>query len=149
MIRLEIDLTDMNLIALLLGVLIAAFIIIYFHKTRLECGKFAYVYLLFSFPFYYFFFAFYGNDYRALTIELIAGLIFFFIAIKSLKLTGFIKFKVLAIGFIGHGVYDAIHNHLFSNAGIPLWWPEFCGIIDIMIGLYLIWLAFQYKESHA
>lgn len=142
------DITNMNLTALALGILIAVFIIIYFYKTRLEHNKFAYAYLLFSYPFFYFFFALYGNDYQVLPAELIAGSIFFFIAIKSINMSGFIKFNALAVGFIGHGLYDVYHNHLFINAGTPLWWPEFCGIIDFVIGLYLIWLAFQQKEQH-
>jgi hypothetical protein len=48
---------------------------------------------------------------------------------------------MLALGYIAHGVYDVIHHQLFINSGAPLWWPEFCGTVDILIGVYLIAFA--------
>ena len=55
-------------------------------------------------------------------------------AIKNIKYSAF----VLSLGYIGHGIYDAVHIHLFENPGMPIWWPEFCGTVDIIMGLYLI-----------
>lgn len=137
----------MNLLAFLIGLLISISVIVHFKKTRLENSNKAYALLLFTFPFYYFVFAIWGNDYAAIPLEFIGGLLFFGIALTALKLNGFYKFNLLALGYILHGVYDVTHNLFFTNQGTPIWWPEFCGVIDIVIGLYLINLAFKCREK--
>lgn len=137
----------MNLLALVIGICISIIIIVHFKKTRLEKSKSAYAVLLFTFPIYYFFFAIFGNDFAVIPLELAIGFLFFAIAFFALKLNGLFKFGLLAVGYILHGVYDVIHNQLFVNAGTPVWWPEFCGVIDIVIGLYLISLAFKHRAS--
>lgn len=133
----------MNVLALMVGGLVSIYIILRFKKARLEKSKFTYALLLVTFPCYYFYFAVYGSDYVAFSLEVLWGGVFFFIAASSVKLNHFYKFNVLAFGYILHGIYDITHNHLFINEGTPLWWPEFCGVIDIIIGLYLLNLAFK------
>lgn len=135
----------MNILALIIGMAVSIFIIIQFKKTRLESNRFAYSLLLVTFPFYYFAFAIYGNDYAVLPLELLGGLLFFAIAVLSLWFSHFYKFSFLALGYILHGIYDVTHNDFFINAGTPLWWPEFCGVVDVILGLYLVTLAYQYK----
>jgi hypothetical protein len=75
--------------------------------------------------------------------------VFFIIAIASLKFSDFYKFTLLAFGYVLHGVYDVIHNSIFTNVGTPTWWPEFCGVVDITIGLYLLILAFRLRSLAA
>ncbi len=135
----------MQIVALIIGILVAIVVIVHFKKTRLESSKFAYALLLITFPFYYFAFAIYGNDYKALPLEFIGGLLFFILGLFALKLSNFYKFSLLAFGYIFHAVYDVTHNMLFLNAGTPAWWPEFCGAVDLLIGLYLVNLAFKYR----
>jgi uncharacterized membrane protein HdeD (DUF308 family) len=139
----------MNILAFIIGIFISIAVIVHFKRTRLENSKFAYSALLFTFPFYYFAFSIYGNDYAALPLELIGGLAFFIIAISALKFSNFYKFLLLAIGYIFHGIYDVIHHLLFINNGTPNWWPEFCGSIDIILGLYLVTLAFKFRVKNA
>lgn len=139
----------MNILAFLIGIAVSIFVIVRFKKTRLESNKFTYSFLLITFPFYYFVFAVYGGDYAVLPFEFLSGLVFFSIAIFSLKFSGFYKFNILALGYILHGLYDVIHNMFFTNAGTPVWWPEFCGVIDIVLGLYLIHLAFRLRVRFA
>lgn len=138
----------MNLTALFIGIAVAIFVIIHFKKTRLEGSKLAYAILLFTFPFYYLAFAIFGDDYTAIPFELLAGLLFFIIAALSVKLKHFYKFNLLAFGYILHGVYDITHNNLFINSGTPTWWPEFCGSVDILLGVYLMTVAFKYKAKN-
>lgn len=137
----------MNILALIIGIVVSILIIVRFKKTRLESSKFAYSFLLITFPFYYFAFAVYGNDYTVIPLELFGGLVFFGIAILSLKFSDFYKFNFLALGYILHGIYDVTHNMFFVNAGTPVWWPEFCGVIDIILGLYLVNLAFRHRVA--
>ena len=135
----------MNLIAFIIGILISITIVVYFKSSRLENSKFAYPILLATLPFYYFVFAIYGNDSAALALEIVAGLLFFIIAMSVFKTNCFYKFSFLSFGYILHAVYDVIHDLLFINAGTPIWWSVFCGVIDITIGLYLANLAFKYR----
>jgi hypothetical protein len=133
----------MSITAFLIGVLLSIVLIVRFKKTRLETNKFTYSLLLFSFPLYYFAFAVYDFDFEAVSLEILGGTLFFVIAILSLKLNAFYKFSLLSIGYMLHGAYDIWHNLFFVNRGTPIWWPEFCGAIDIVLGLYLLNLAFN------
>ena len=138
----------MNIVALNIGFLVSIFLIIFFNKSRLEDSKFSYPLLLFTLPIYYLIFAIYGNDYPALIFESLAGFIFFIITFLTLKFSAFYKFNLLALGYILHGVYDITHTMFFINKGMPVWWPEFCGVIDVFVGLYLINLAFKSRVTN-
>lgn len=82
----------------------------------------------------------------ALPNELLYGGVFFLIALCSKRLASSAWLALLAAGYLLHGVYDVIHDGLFINGGVPLWWPEFCGTVDIVIGLYLLWLALSSRR---
>lgn len=135
----------MQIVALTIGILVAIGVIVHFKKTRLENSKFAYALLLITFPFYYFAFAIYGNDYKALALEFSGGSLFWIVGFCALKSKDSFKFSLLAFGYSCHALYDVTHNRLFLNAGTPTWWPEFCGAVDLIIGLYLASLALKYR----
>ena len=137
----------MNKLALIIGLIISIIIIVRLKQTRLENSKLSYSLLLFTFPVYYLIFAIYNKDYAALAFEFFVGLLFFSIATLSLNLSTFYRFGLLTIGYLLHGVYDVTHNDIFINTGTPLWWPVFCGVIDIFIGLYLAYLTFSSRTS--
>jgi hypothetical protein len=139
----------MNIVAFVIGIFVSIIVILRFRQTRLESRWFTYSLLLFTFPFYYLIFAVYGNDYAALPLEFFGGLPFFIIALLALKFDAFYKFSLLAIGYILHGLYDVTHHLFFINTGTPVWWPEFCGVIDIIVGLYLLNLAFKSRAIDA
>jgi hypothetical protein len=73
-------------------------------------------------------------QYSALGVEMAAGLVF-----STLAVLGFKKSLWLAAaGIAGHGLFDFfVHDWLVTNAGMPVWWPGFCGTIDIVIGGWL------------
>lgn len=48
--------------------------------------------------------------------------------------------RIVGAGIAGHGVFDFLHQFFVQNAGVPVWWPGFCGTIDILLGLY-VWIA--------
>ena len=131
----------MNFYALISGIIIVTLIIAHFKRSRLEKSQLAYPLLLASFPLYYFVFAIYANDIVALQKEFVVGTVFFalaFIAIKSkIKLSA----TLVGIGSISHAIYDHYHNILFINPGTPSWWLEFCGSIDLILGVYLFYFA--------
>lgn len=91
---------------------------------------------------YYSLFAVMGASwYPTLAIEIAVGLVFSFFAVL-----GFKKSMWLAVaGIAGHGFFDFfVHHALVTNPGMPVWWPGFCGTIDIVIGGWLasrLWKA--------
>ncbi len=124
--------------AIIAGALIAVSMIFGMKFSRTENKPWAYPLVLSTYPMFYFGFAIYASDQAALMQELKYAIPIFIIcivtAIKNTKYSAF----VLSLGYIGHGIYDAVHIHLFENPGMPIWWPEFCGTVDIIMGLYLI-----------
>lgn len=137
----------MNFVALIIGLTLATYAIVRFRETKLEKKKWVYPLLLATFPFYYFAFAIYAEDYSALINEIYVGLIFIAVAYTAYKLKSTIGIIILAIGYIGHAVYDIIHNHLFINEGTPVWWPEFCGAVDGLMGVYLVYLVLSLRAN--
>lgn len=135
----------MNLYALVAGIFLGVFVVLRFKKTRLERKPSAYPLLLATFPAYYCVFAIYASDYDALAMEFLVGITFLLIAYTAYKLNNLVGLLILATGYIIHAVYDVIHESIFSNAGTPLWWPEFCGAVDFLIGVYLLYFAFSIK----
>jgi hypothetical protein len=131
----------MNLYALVAGFLVAVYVVVGFRKTKFERKKWVYPLLLASFPAYYWAFAVYGSDSVALQKELVAGALFIALSVIAYQVKGKVSLALLAIGYIGHAVYDIAHNSLFVNSGAPEWWPEFCGSVDLLLGLYLVYLA--------
>ena len=35
------------------------------------------------------------------------------------------------------GVFDALHDQVITNPGVPAWWPQFCLSYDVMAAGYL------------
>ena len=45
---------------------------------------------------------------------------------------------LMAGGLAVHGVYDLAHSAVVSNPVVPGWWPLFCGVVDILLGGWVI-----------
>ena len=131
----------LNLTALMTGIIIAVYVVVHFRKTVLERKAWVYPLLIASFPVYYWVFAIYGSDLQALYKEIVVGIFYFGLIFVALKVKRNLTLLLLAIASISHALYDMFHDSVFTNSGVPLWWPELCGSIDIIIGLYLLYLA--------
>ena len=82
--------------------------------------------------FYYVLFATMGGSTAALISESIGATVFLVIAVVGYRL----NLWIVALGIAGHGLFDFfVHPHLVTNAGMPAWWPAFCGTIDIALGM--------------
>lgn len=44
---------------------------------------------------------------------------------------------IVAAGIAAHGVFDFVRQFFIENAGVPIWWPGFCGTIDVLIGVWV------------
>lgn len=64
----------------------------------------------------------------------VAGLVFAFVSVRKSAV-------VVGALWLLHGMYDLAHSRLFTNIGVPGWYPVFCFVVDVVVGLYLLWLA--------
>ncbi len=140
--------TNLNLTALVIGIIIAVVVIIRFRKTTLERKVWVYPLLIATFPVYYWVFAVSGSDMQALYKELLVGVIYIVLAYVALKVKRKFGLVVLSAACISHAVYDVFHDSLFTNSGTPIWWPELCGSIDMLIGFYLLYKAVNFSVDH-
>lgn len=124
----------------MIGIAIVSFIIVKFKNNGYEKGAIAYPTFLATFPAYYWFFALYEQNVAAFVYEVIAGSVFITLAALAYKSRNVLSLIFLTIGFIGHGAYDILHKNIYDVSVAPTWWPEFCGSIDIILGIYIIWL---------
>ena len=84
-------------------------------------------------------FAVMGASSPVVTIESVAAC--FFAAIAAV---GFKKnLWLIAAGLAGHGVFDFLRHAFIQNPGVPVWWPGFCGSIDIFLGAFLALLLMK------
>jgi hypothetical protein len=51
---------------------------------------------------------------------------------------------IVAAALAGHGVFDFLRGGVLENAGIPAWWPAFCGAYDVGAGAILGWLILKH-----
>lgn len=136
----------MNLIALACGVLAALAVAWRFHP-RLEGSAWGYPALLATFPAYYWLFALAGGDPGALPREIAAGLGFLAVALLAARWRSTLTLGLLAVAYAGHAAYDVLHDHWVSNAGTPVWWPEFCGSVDLLLAAWVAWLALRSRRA--
>ena len=119
------------------------FSIIQFIKKNMEGREWAYPALLASFPFFYFIFALWVNDKNALKNEFLAAIVFFLIVGLYLRYRSAWTEYLLVAGFFLHAAYDVSHDWFLINLGVPSWWGGFCALVDVFIGIYLV---FQIKK---
>ncbi|MGO4382105.1 hypothetical protein [Pseudoduganella sp. RAF53_2] len=95
----------------------------------------------------YVLFACCANEPRVVFIEILPLAVFGIAAV-----VGFRKSQwIVVVGLAGHGCFDAVHNLLILNKGVPPWWPEFCGTFDVVFALYfgvrLVWSKRKLSSS--
>ena len=50
------------------------------------------------------------------------------------------KLWIVVAALAGHGVFDAVHGSLVTNARVPIWWPAFCLAFDVTAAAAVIWV---------
>ena len=94
---------------------------------------------------YYVLFAVMGGSGHALVLELIVMAGFVAAAILGFKKSEWILVAALA----GHGVFDAVRGNAIENAGVPAWWPAFCGAYDVVAAACLAWIIVRRSGTAA
>lgn len=88
---------------------------------------------------YYALFAVMGGSDHALVVE--TAVIAAFLASSIIGFKYSLWFVVAALA--AHGVFDAFHDRLIANPGVPAWWPQFCLTYDVVAGAYLAYLLLR------
>lgn len=122
--------------ALLVGVLLALAVGLMATGLRLDRDRALYPVVMIVIASYYALFAVMGASSHALVLELLAGSLFFGLAVLGFKWSLWVVVAALA----AHGVFDFFHGEIISNPGTPSWWPRFCLAYDVTAAVYLAWL---------
>lgn len=119
------------LVAVILGLVVAGFAA----TSGFDRDRAFYPTILIVIASYYSLFAVMGaSRYSALGMEIAIGLVFSVVAVLGFKKAMWLT----AAGIAGHGFFDFfVHHALVMNPGMPVWWPGFCGTIDIVLGGWL------------
>jgi len=72
---------------------------------------------------------------RILGLELLGTAAFVVAAVLGLRRDLWIAAAALA----AHGLFDVVHPHVFTNPGVPAWWPAFCSAYDVTAAAWLAW----------
>ena len=85
---------------------------------------------------YYVLFAAMSGSVQTVVIESVVMTLFAAAAVAGFKSNAWIVVVALA----GHGVFDAVHQYVIDNAGVPAWWPAWCLAYDTGAAAILAWL---------
>lgn len=72
---------------------------------------------------------------------LVAGLVFALVSVRQSAV-------VVGVLWLLHGLYDLTHDQFVTNSGVPVWYPVFCFVVDVVIGVYLLWLSRRVPEAN-
>ena len=118
----------------LIGILLAGAVVVFAASIGLDRERSFYVTTLIVVASYYALFAVMGGSRHALIIEVLAASVFCVLA--ALGFRG--NIWLLAVGLIGHGVFDFARRGLIENPGVPRFWPGFCMAFDVVFGGWLV-----------
>ena len=114
-----------------IGIVLAPAIVALGRLSGLDRDRALYPVALIVIAAYYVLFATMGGA-EALPSELIAATVFVVVAIVGFRTS----LGWVAAGIAGHGVFDwVVHPRLIANPGMPVFWPAFCGSIDVALGV--------------
>lgn len=84
---------------------------------------------------YYDLFAIIAGGGRVLGVEIAISAVFVVLAVVGFRTSLWLA----ALGMLGHAGLDFVHGDVVANAGVPVWWPMFCGTFDAVAGVFLAW----------
>jgi len=76
---------------------------------------------------------------RTIIVESAIAAVFIAVAVAGTRTsTLYAAGLLMAGGLAAHGVYDLVHHAVVSNPVVPVWWPIFCGIVDIVLAGWVL-----------
>ena len=122
--------------ALLIGVALALAVGLLATGLSLDRDRAFYPIVTIVIATYYALFAVMGASSHSLVLEVLVGAVFIALAILGFKWSLWIA----VVALTAHGVFDLTHGVFIANAGVPVWWPQFCLAYDLTAATYLAWL---------
>lgn len=117
----------------LVGVVSAVVLAVFARASEFEKDRSFYPTVLIVIGFLYVLFGAIDGRMSVILTECVFALVF-----SSIAVFGFSKCcRLVGIGIATHGVFDFVHMQFIEDAGVPVWWPGFCGAIDIVLGVYV------------
>jgi hypothetical protein len=115
--------------------------------TRLGKNEYwTYPLILMGMPFFYVIFALLAGLPDIVGKELLVALPFLLLGVLSCLTKLRWTALILAAGWLLHGIYDFSHDVFFHNAGRPVWFGVFCGLIDVGVAIYLVLLSRSFSQ---
>ena len=124
-----------------IGSVLSVVVSVFARFAGLDRDRAFYPTVLIVVPSYYVLFAVMGGTTHALIVELTLMSAFVVAAVVGFKRS----LWIVSAGLAGHGVFDFLHAGLVTNAGVPEYWPAFCGAYDVGAGSCLAWLLMKGK----
>jgi len=117
----------------LIGVILSPVVFVFALLTGLDRDRVFYPTVLIVIAIYYILFAVMGTSVHAILIESLVAGSFLAIAVVGFKT----NLWFVAVALAGHGVFDFFHHLFIENPGVPVWWPGFCLIFDVIASGFL------------
>jgi hypothetical protein len=126
-------------LAYLVGALLAVVVGAAATRLHLDRDRAFYPTILVVIASYYALFAVMGDSSHALLVETPAITVFL-----AAAAVGFRRSLWLVVaGLAAHGIFDALHNRMITNPGVPLWWAQFCLSYDVVAAGCLSYLLLR------
>jgi hypothetical protein len=125
-----------DLIGVIIGVVFIVPTIVIINRRGFD--DWAWAFFLATLPLYYMLFGIIAMDGRVIGLELLVGLPYIVIGWLLWKASFRLAWLLIAVAWISHGFYDYYHDYLFINPGVFSWYPAFCAMVDIVVGVYLL-----------
>jgi hypothetical protein len=123
-------------VALLVGVSLAIVVGLFATGLGLDRDRAFYPVVTIVIASYYALFAVMGASTYALVLESLVGAGFLAVAVLGFRWS----LWAVVVALAAHGIFDLTHSTFIANAGVPVWWPEFCLSYDVTAAAYLAWL---------
>tara|TARA_R110002167_G_scaffold91570_2_gene246399 strand:- start:71 stop:475 length:405 start_codon:yes stop_codon:yes gene_type:complete len=122
----------MNTVPLFIGLGLGGAIALFARQMRFDQDRSFYPTVLIVIASYYVLFAVMSG--APIVVELVVAGIFSALAIAGAHY----RVPLAGWGILLHGIFDFTRVGLIGDGGAPLWWPAFCGGIDVVLGLWLL-----------
>ena len=119
------------------GVVLAVGVALFARSVGFDRDRAFYPTVVIVVALYYVLFAAMSASLETVLLESIVMMAFTTAAVVGFKSNPWIVVAALA----GHGVFDALHDEVIENSGVPRWWPAFCAAYDLGAAAGLAWLV--------
>ena len=134
-----------ELIGVVLGLVFVVPTIYLARRNQFE--SFAWPMFLVTLPIWYMLFGVLAMNGTTVLNELLFGLPYIATGLFVWRAKTALSYLVLAIAWLSHGFYDYYHPLLFINEGVFSWYPAFCAVVDMIVGIYLLVCCWRLRSA--